>query len=428
MDLYPGLGRALAPPGGRGGGRAAPLLPPDSAAARVAALAADVAALRGAKGSASTASSLPLGAAVAAATARLASAAEADGRLPARLPHAIHPVATSNGSPYLNVQTRIMYATYTKVASGPGGEGMAGFTRILHRSADDELSPSVPTFRVAPATPACDGWCEFPVADRPAAVGAWLAAVRRGEARVGGRWVYLIETDYLWIAPLAPPAPSTAAGTVFPFGYITPAHPDAAPCVRRLLPDGVSLDAVPGTGPAPALLTLDDWAAIVPGWTAAAAAVEGDEEARAVLGWVREMYAFSIALAAARLDHPPSLPAPPDSPLIAQPPADDAPGNASALHYTWGTKIVRPRRQGEETSKDDAASDTASDSITVWEFDKRRWTDAALVGAPPSLPAVPAWEAEWTLPDGAPVTRRLRDTLALEAAALNEAVAGLGRL
>ena len=405
LPLYVSLGRALGPPDPA---------PSGTAAARLAALGrglndppprpdADAEAGR-------------LGGAIAAAATRLEKQARKHGRLPPRgtPSNGVHVVATSNGSPYLNIQTRILYASYKTIASGPGGASMTGFTRILHRSAPDALVGEVPTVRVDPATPACDAWCEFPVADRPPAFAAWLAAVARGEAPLAGRWVALIETDYVFIAPLAPPPSDTPpAGLVFPFGYITPAHPAASPCVTRLLPAGVGVDDVPGTGPAPALLPVDTWAALTPHWVAAAAAIEGDRECKAVLGWVREMYAFSIAVAAVTLRRAPrpDAPAPPHSPLTAQPPADATPGVAATLHYTWGTSIVR---EGDDT--------------VVWAFDKRAWTDAALVTTLPTLPDVPPWSPDWRLAGGEPVSRELRDTLAVEAAAINSAVASLGAL
>ena len=320
LPLYASLGRALGPPDPA---------PSGTAAARLAALGRS-------RGDArpppdANAEAGRLGGAIAAAAHRLEKGARQHGGLPPRGTPAggAHVVATSNGSPYLNIQTRILYASYKAAAAAPGGASMAGFTRILHRSAPDALSGEVPTVRVDPATPACDSWCEFPVADRPPAFASWLAAVARGDAPLAGRWVALIETDYVFIAPLAPPPSSSSdAGLVFPFGYITPSHPAASPCVARLLPDGVGVEDVPGTGPAPALIPIDTWAALTPHWVAAAAAIEGDGECKAVLGWVREMYAFSIALAAVtpRRVPRPAAPAPPHSPLTAQPPADATPG------------------------------------------------------------------------------------------------------
>ena len=96
---------------------------------------------------------------------------------------------------------------------------MVAFTRILHRTTDDALSNKLPTFRANPLHPGacrgcrsrhrgstwharasqrlprcsgkdhafipccatcaeCDGWCEYPVADRPNAVRQFLLAAK----------------------------------------------------------------------------------------------------------------------------------------------------------------------------------------------------------------------------------------------------------
>jgi hypothetical protein len=51
----------------------------------------------------------------------------------------VHTLCTSNGSPYTNFQNRIMYGTYKLTQAMPGGNVLAAFTRILHRSVNDEL-------------------------------------------------------------------------------------------------------------------------------------------------------------------------------------------------------------------------------------------------------------------------------------------------
>lgn len=51
----------------------------------------------------------------------------------------VHTVCTSNGSPYVNFQNRIMYATYKVAQKMPGGELHVGFTRILHRTVEDDM-------------------------------------------------------------------------------------------------------------------------------------------------------------------------------------------------------------------------------------------------------------------------------------------------
>lgn len=65
----------------------------------------------------------------------------------------IHTLLTSNGSPYTNYQTLALYGSYRRVQRMPGGDKMVAFTRILHRTADDELSRVVPTHRVQPLHP-----------------------------------------------------------------------------------------------------------------------------------------------------------------------------------------------------------------------------------------------------------------------------------
>lgn len=51
----------------------------------------------------------------------------------------VHTLCTSNGSPYTNFQNRIMYATYKLSQKMPGGDALVAFTRILHRSSNDEV-------------------------------------------------------------------------------------------------------------------------------------------------------------------------------------------------------------------------------------------------------------------------------------------------
>ena len=75
----------------------------------------------------------------------------------------------------------------------------------------------VPTVRVDSLHAACDKWCEFPVADRPNAVAAWL---KTDDSRLGD-WIFMIETDYVWMRAPPPPAP-TAKPQAFHFHYINP--------------------------------------------------------------------------------------------------------------------------------------------------------------------------------------------------------------
>lgn len=49
---------------------------------------------------------------------------------------AVHVLVTSNGTPYLNFQTRILYRTYLRARAMPGGDKMVAFTRILSRAGE----------------------------------------------------------------------------------------------------------------------------------------------------------------------------------------------------------------------------------------------------------------------------------------------------
>ena len=234
-------------------------------------------------------------------------------------PPRVHVIVTSNGSPYLNYQTRLLFASWQRVKATTTGGGeqttfdppprpssspssspattatstMAGFTRILHRTADDALSRGgeEPTQRVAPRTPACDEWCPFPVADRSEAVRSFFAAVRSSskgmklkipgmeeedEESAASLFYFLAETDYLFLRPLqvpsnlffppaassssssslsssstssshhhqSPPPPLLFDGVAFPFGYIQPRSAVVAPILERLF----SLSRVLGEG------------------------------------------------------------------------------------------------------------------------------------------------------------------------------------
>ncbi len=70
---------------------------------------------------------------------------------------------------------------------------------------------------------------------------------------------------------------------------------------------------------------------------------------------VREMYAWDVAVFLANVSLVHRLP--PDSRLMAQPPADHRLGAAAIYHYTWGSIF---KEDGKE----------------VWRFDKRDYTKA----------------------------------------------------
>ena len=172
---------------------------------------------------------------------------------------------TSNGQPYMNWQTRVFYQTWLKAKDQPGSP-LAHFTRVLHRTRDDELTLEVPTVRIDPTHPECDDGCDYAVKDRARAIAAWTTTE---DARRCSH-VLMAEADYLLVRS-PPPSVMLARGHAygFLFGYIIPWHADAAPASRVLHdPDrwGVPMEDVPQSGNAPQVIHVDDLAEVAPTW------------------------------------------------------------------------------------------------------------------------------------------------------------------
>ena len=303
----------------------------------------------------------------------------------------IHVLATSNGSPYLNWQTRVMYKTFQNVQRG---SDMKHFTRLLHRRTDDELMGEVPTVRVDSLHAECDTWCEFPVADRPDALKKWLQT----EDSKRGEWIVMIETDYLWREALKVPPPGSTA-VAFHFHYINPNYPTLPEVMKRLMPadkrEEIEMSDIICSGPAPTMIRKTELDKLIDEYVRIGAAIEADPDAKQKLGWVREMYAYDLAAAVAGVPH--VVEDPKQTQLIAQPPADTEHGRAAMFHYTWGAEYLDRNKK------------------KVWSWDKRPYVETKQVRNPsafkPELPPTDAAERGLRLQDGKPVTPELNQVL-----------------
>ncbi|PSC71378.1 hypothetical protein C2E20_5225 [Micractinium conductrix] len=316
----------------------------------------------------------------------------------------VHIAYTSNGSPYTNYQNLVMYGTYKLAQAMPGGDKMVAFTRILHRTTDDALSNKLPTFRANPLHPECDGWCEYPVADRPNAVRQFLLAAKADPSLIKAPWLYMIETDFVFIKPIAAPrAESDAPSIAFPYGYIQPTYPTIEAVMRKLYPASEGpLTDIPPTGCSPTLMRMDEWMRVTPRWETITAQIEGDEEAKKALDWVREMYAFSVAAA---LEHVKlDMHEPPESVTMIQPPADHRLGKAHLMHYTWGSIFSAPN------------------GTKVWEWDKRSYTEPVHERTVPKIKLPPPFEEGWKLQDGVAITKDLYDIIVLMITTMNTGI------
>lgn len=241
--------------------------------------------------------------------------------------------------PVADYQIRIAHATYNLIKKLPGGNTHVAFTRILHRTARDKdvLASEIDTFRADPLQPECDDWCEYPVSDRANAMMQFLKASHSNRNMIKGHWIYMIESDYVFMKPLEIPSTRGAESQAwgFPFSYIVPSKfPEH---MHTLNPD-ISPDEIPGTGPAPLLMTVDLWEKVTPDWEAMTAKIENNNAIKESLGWVREMYAFSVALSMnnVKVDLTPA----PKNRFIVQLPIDTGLGKAHAFHYTQVRKCI----------------------------------------------------------------------------------------
>jgi len=283
----------------------------------------------------------------------------------------VHTMITSNGSPYMNWQTLVFYETWKKAASEKDSV-LRRFTRILHRSKEDELMNAIPTWRVDPTHKECDTYCDYAVKDRARAIYQWTKTTDAKQCS----HILMAETDYLFIRS-PPPSVLLAKGFSygFLFGYIVPSYPDAQPAslvLHDIEKDG-PLKEVYQTGNAPQCIHRDDLERVSEVWAQKVELGETSEVVKKVFGWVRDMYAWSFAAAAVRPKLKFELPPVPFQKLVIQPPADISIGEAVLMHYTWGANIKNSA--GEQ----------------VWTFDKRAYhgSSANLV----KIALMPAWDA-----------------------------------
>eukprot|EP00899_Mesostigma_viride_P002880 jgi/Mesvir1/12593/Mv17923-RA.1 len=218
--------------------------------------------------------------------------------------------------------------------------------------------------------------------------------------------------------PSVPIIPRLAIIPTYPCSrYIIPTYPTVVGVMRRYYTEEEGpLTDIPGSGNAPTLLHYEDFLRVAPLWEEYTAKIEEDAEAKEKFGWVREMYAFSIALAKAKVKV--DLTPPPHNMLMSQPPTDHVMGDAAMIHYTWGAEVYN--RTNDDPPK----------YHMVWTWDKRTYmggqyhspTSFALA----RLPDLPPWAPnalflqEWFQHQA--VTKDLWDTLNLEKEAFNRAV------
>mmetsp|Transcript_45882 Transcript_45882/g.153100 ORF Transcript_45882/g.153100 Transcript_45882/m.153100 type:complete len:227 (+) Transcript_45882:1003-1683(+) len=114
-------------------------------------------------------------------------------------------------------------------------------------------------------------------------------------AMVPEDYVYIAETDHLLLRDL-PNRATPALNVAFFFPYMSAAPERQAAVVRRYY-QGDHRDVQP-VGPSPAIMHVDTLKRLAPLWLDLSVRLKRDREADAALGWVLEMWGYSIACAA----------------------------------------------------------------------------------------------------------------------------------
>jgi len=256
----------------------------------------------------------------------------------------------------------------------PGGEHLTGFTRILHAVNPDFLMKEIPTYM---ANEGLKSGYDYPVKNRPIAILQWLRAAEKDPNMIQGAWIAMLECDYVWFRPLFAPGDAydrNVIGVQYQYDYIYPAAEDLAPCISKFYGGG-DRSIIPRSGPAPVVMRLDEWMKVGPNYVNVSAAIESDNVCKEKLGWVREMYAWDIAITLIP-DLKIETSKTPQSLLIGQPPFEESRGNAAMYHYTWGPYYY----------------DTKQNKKLIYKWEKREVQSIEEVLKPSLLPLPPPFQ------------------------------------
>eukprot|EP00892_Ulva_mutabilis_P007542 jgi/Ulvmu1/515/UM001_0523.1 len=222
-------------------------------------------------------------------------------------------VLTVDCQTYARWQILVNHWWYTKLKAENPGSAMGGYTRVLHCAEPDDIMHMVPTIRVDPLPK--DYIAGYPPLNRPWAFVQWLARATFPE-----RYVFMTEPDHIFLAP--PPLLATPNRPVaYPFFYMA----CGADSMRQYCEDrrfnerGVPVEDIQPIGNSPVIISREMLREVVPRWDRLMRAIHEDEAASEGFGWVKEMYAFTLALA----NHPDGPPAVTLARcLMSQPPLD----------------------------------------------------------------------------------------------------------
>lgn len=163
--------------------------------------------------------------------------------------------------------------------------------------------------------------------------------------------------DHILLKPVELGAVAKGHPLAFMFSYVNFVEHEQA-LAPHLETAGCSAKDAARTGNSPSLMHRDDLARLAPGWRDFSLALHEDPAVRAAVGWVGEMYGFSLAACSARMWITLQT-----QELMLHPPFDTKLGEASIIHYTYGTELF--------ANGSVADPGKVPKEQRVWAFDKR---------------------------------------------------------
>mmetsp|Transcript_25055 Transcript_25055/g.63575 ORF Transcript_25055/g.63575 Transcript_25055/m.63575 type:complete len:832 (-) Transcript_25055:131-2626(-) len=203
-----------------------------------------------------------------------------------------HVLITSSSGTYQAWQTRIMYYHITKQKRAEGVcSEIGGITRLLTMPGgrNDSLMGHMPTYVVKELIPGRED-LGFVVMNRPHSVKAFMEDKAALAKFVTEEYIMIAETDHVWLRPLHNFA-TASVPHAFHFGYMEAQF--QKPLIERFCPGGG--DTMDPVGPSPLTIHVDLLKKLVGPWLAMSYKLKMDPDADSKLGWVLEMWGYSVS-------------------------------------------------------------------------------------------------------------------------------------
>jgi len=220
---------------------------------------------------------------------------------------AYHTILTATAQVYQQWQCRVMYFHWKKQRDNdPKGActELTGFTRLVASAGGrpDGLEGEVPSYFVKEYTgQEAAKFHGYRVVNRPYSVVQFLTT--QAWRDIAEDYVYIAETDHVLMHPL-PNKATRGSPMAYRFQYMGP-NPAHARVIETVWPAGgkQGYTQVQPIGPSPVVIHKADLELVAEPWNTMSVKLKTNAEADRLLGWVIEMWGYSVAAASVGLRH-----------------------------------------------------------------------------------------------------------------------------